>query len=521
MISSNQAVIMAHAASHIKIQDLTNLASQIAVCREQQKKVVLCHGVFDLLHVGHIRYLMSAKERGDVLVVSLTSDKHVNKGPHRPAFNQQLRAESIASLEAVDYVVVNDAPSAVDVIKALRPSYYVKGKDYKDRGSVRGGNLQKEETAIVEVGGQMAFVDEDLYSSSHLINSHLSPYNEATTKYLQQLRTKFPISAIEEAFTAMRKLRVLVVGETIIDEYQFCESIGKAGKEPVLVARSLSSEEFGGGAIAIANHVAGFCDQVGVLSCLGSIDSHARFVKSVLKKNVHAQFVTTEGRPTIKKKRYVEGYSMQKLFEVYTIDDDRPLPDQEEQQIIDNIKTLAKDYDVVLVADYGHGMISAPTVNALCEESRFLAVNTQANAGNRGFHTISRYPRADYVSISEVELRLEMRRRSGDPREMISSLLQRANYKKFTVTRGRYGLLTYDALHGFVEGPAFTGQVVDRVGSGDAVLSVTAPLAALNIDPELLVFVGNVVGAEAVKIVGHRSFLEYRPIMKSITSLLK
>jgi rfaE bifunctional protein nucleotidyltransferase chain/domain len=503
-----------------KIFDLPTLSRHLESSCGDGARVVLCHGVFDLLHVGHIKYLNQAKKMGEVLVVSLTSDKYVNKGPNRPAFNEHYRAESIAALECVDYVAVNDAPSAEKVIELIRPDYYVKGKDYKDRGETPGGNLARERSAVEKVGGELVYVEDELFSSSSLINSYMPPFSPEVMEYLRDFKSRHSLQSLEEMFAKMRGMKVLVVGEAIIDQYNYCEAIGKAGKEPVLVSRFLSSEQFIGGSLAIANHLAGFCDEVGVLCSLGTTDSFEGFIRQNLKSNVRPTFIPNEGYPTIQKLRYVEGYSLQKLFEVYTMDDDNFGPGHEEG-ILSSLHTLLPQYDVILVADYGHGMLSQNAVDLLCKESPYLAVNAQANAGNRGFHTISRYPKADYVSISEVELRLEMRKRGGDALELLNQLLQRTSYSRFTVTRGRNGLLVYDKELGPISAPAFTSSVVDRVGSGDAVLALTSPLSAMGVHPEVIGLIGNVAGSEAVKIVGHRSFLEYRPFWKHLTALLK
>src|SRR6266705_1601825 len=114
-----------------KICDLNELASRLNDLRTQGKKIIHCHGVFDLCHVGHIYHLKEAKSMGDVLIVTLTPDRWVNKGPDRPAFSDGLRAEVLAALDVVDYVAVNKWPTAVETIKLLRPAVYVKGPDYE------------------------------------------------------------------------------------------------------------------------------------------------------------------------------------------------------------------------------------------------------------------------------------------------------------------------------------------------------------------------------------------------------
>lgn len=503
-----------------KILDLPALADTVKADRSRGKRIVHCHGVFDLLHIGHIRHFMEARAHGDVLVVTITADQYVNKGPSRPAFGEQLRAEALAALECIDYVAVNQSESAIPAIEAVRPDFYVKGKEYRDRPKQRGGKLAKEETTVKEFGGSMVFTDDITFSSSALINNHFSPFPAEVSQYLRDIAAQHPPEYFEEYFDRIRKLKVLVVGETIIDEYHYCEAIGKAGKEPVLVSRSLSSEKFAGGILAIANNMAGFCAEVGVLSFLGSRDSHEDFIRARLKANVKLHKLVNRERPTIVKLRYVEQYLLQKLFEVYTIDDE-PLGPDDEADLCAALESELANYDVVVVADYGHGMLSEKAIDLLCSKSRFLAVNTQANAGNRGFHTISMYPKADYISISEGELRLDMRRRKGEPQKMVEEMLKRRNYGMVTVTRGKCGILCYSKERGFASAPALTEQVVDRIGSGDAVLAVTSLFAALKAPPDVLALIGNVAGAEAVRIVGHRSFLEYSPFVKHLTSLLR
>ena len=130
--------------ANTKIKTLPELAATLAGLRGQKRRIVHCHGVFDLLHVGHLRYFQEAKAMGDVLVVTLTTDRYVNKGPHRPAFTEQLRAEVLAGLECIDFVAINPTPSAIEAIQLLRPDVYVKGPDYKDAskdvtGKISGG----------------------------------------------------------------------------------------------------------------------------------------------------------------------------------------------------------------------------------------------------------------------------------------------------------------------------------------------------------------------------------------------
>ncbi len=165
-----------------KIKPLHELSELLQSLRDEGKKIVHCHGVFDLLHVGHIRYLEHAKKMGDTLVVTVTQDHHVNKGPHRPAFTEHLRAESLAALDCVDYVAVNQWPTAVETIKLLKPDFYVKGPDYKDSKDDITGKIKDEAEAVQSIGGEIRFTEDITFSSSHLINSIIPPFGEETNR---------------------------------------------------------------------------------------------------------------------------------------------------------------------------------------------------------------------------------------------------------------------------------------------------------------------------------------------------
>ncbi len=130
---------------NLKVKTLEELAEHLSSLRAEGKKIVLCHGVFDLLHIGHIRHFEQAKKLGDILVVTVTQDRYVNKGPHRPAFTEDLRAESIAALDCVDYVAINNWPTSVETIKLLKPDVYGKGSDYKDARKDYTGKITDEE----------------------------------------------------------------------------------------------------------------------------------------------------------------------------------------------------------------------------------------------------------------------------------------------------------------------------------------------------------------------------------------
>jgi rfaE bifunctional protein nucleotidyltransferase chain/domain len=149
-----------------------NQLQEIATRYKHEGKIVAhCHGCFDLMHPGHIKYFQASKNMGDILIVTLSPDKYVDKGPDRPVFNQRLRAESIAALECVDHVAINEWPTAVELLRLIKPDYYVKGQEF-EKLEDKTGKLQQEYEVVQEIGSEMRFTHEIVFSSTKLLNAH-------------------------------------------------------------------------------------------------------------------------------------------------------------------------------------------------------------------------------------------------------------------------------------------------------------------------------------------------------------
>jgi len=506
--------------SHSKIIDLEKLADIVAGAKRDGKVVVHCHGVFDLLHIGHIRYFEQARAMGDLLIVTLTQDRYVDKGPRRPAFTEQLRAEAVGSLSCVDYVAVNEWPTAEESLRLLCPDIYVKGSEFRDIKSDMTGKIGREEKIIREIGAKLAFTEDIVFSSTNLINRYMSLYPKEVGQYLDLFRTRHNLDEVQGVIDNMGSLKVLVIGDVIIDEYVYCEAIGKSSKDPVLAVKYQSEDRFAGGILAVANHVASFAGSVELVAVLGSKKSHEKFIRSKLNPRVTPHIFTAKGIPTITKKRFLEGYSLNKLLEMYVMEQ-RELAPELVEAICSTLRGMVEKFDLVLVADFGHGAITSSMIDILCKHASFLALNTQANAGNRGFNTVARYPRADYICIAEHEIRLETRDAQGELRPMMERTRSRLNARYMVVTRGRRGCLVSMDTGDFVAVPAFAGRVVDRVGAGDAFLAVTSMAASQGASPEQIGFIGNVVGAEAVEIVGNDKAIDRLKVKKHVASLLQ
>lgn len=503
-----------------KIISFKELPAIVEQLRKDQKTIVHCHGIFDLLHIGHIRHLQHASNMGDVLLVTVTPDEFVRKGNHRPIFTADLRVQGLAALDCVKYVMINESETAVEAIGIIRPDMYVKGQDFHDGEKADDVNFEREKAAVLGLGGQVRFTDDFFFSSSSLINRYLPVFPKEVSDYLLSFAARHRVSDITNYLKNAHDLKVLVIGETIIDEYQYCQAIGKSSKEPTLVVKKTSEELFAGGILAVANHVASFTDQVTMITMVGNDNKYTNFIQNKLNPNIRAIFLPKQNAPTIVKRRFVESYFMTKMFEVYEIDDS-PLNHANDQQLCNLLEEHVPRADLVIVTDFGHTMMTKRAINIVANKSRFLALNVQSNAGNMGYHTISQYPCADFISISENETRLEARDKQSDLKGIVLELCSKLNCKYFTVTRGKNGSLCYSRDEGFFHIPALASHVVDRIGAGDASLSISSLCVAQQAPMEIVGFIGNAAGSQAVATMGNREPIGSELLTRYIESLLR
>ena len=279
-----------HSKNREKIMGLEELAERVARLKHEGHSVALCHGTFDLLHVGHVKHIEVAKEIADHVVVTLTADDFVSKGPGRPAFNERLRADQMAALADVSLVAINRAVTAVNVINALQPNFYIKGSDYKNPSDDVTGNIGKEAAAVQKHGGELIFSDAATFSSSQLLNEKFEILSNETKSFLGRIKRSIDFASVSSLLASLKDHKVLVLGDAIIDEYRYTKALGQSGKYNVACAKYQSAEKFAGGSLAVANHVASLVDEVTLITGLGS------FGKSCAK-TYHHNFITSLMRP--------------------------------------------------------------------------------------------------------------------------------------------------------------------------------------------------------------------------------
>ena len=491
--------------------------------RQQGKRIVQSHGIFDLIHPGHVCHLEEARALGDILVVTITADKQVQKGPGRPYFNQQLRVKSLAALSCIDYVVVVPFTGAVEAIEAVRPNIYCKGKEYEDPDFDTEGGLKDEVAAVRRIGGEVRYIGSIKYSSTKLLNQYFDHLSIPVKSFCNSLASRYTRRTFVEAVESFSNLKVLVIGDTIFDRYSYVKVQGLTSKARILSGRFLNEQTQCGGALAVFRHVKQFAEQVKFISLVGS----EPWVEPVLRQHLEPaeDLVVRDAEfTTIVKKRYVEpradGAELSKLFSVNYIDAHPPSKktlDEIEAKLYSEIPK----HDVVLLLDFGHGMMQQRLRQIVQEMAPFLALNCQTNSNNHGFNVINRqYQRADAFTLDEQEMLLAIGRRQIDFAQELGGLKAAFHAKYAWLTRGAVQTIGISQEKEACLCPPLETDVIDTVGAGDAFFAVAALAAVKKLPIELSTFLGQLAGAQAVKIVGNEHPISKQVLLKAGMSLL-
>ena len=489
--------------------------------RSEGKKIAHCHGVFDLVHPGHMEHFKEAAKMGDILVVSVTSDKYVRKGPGRPFFSNEIRINFLCAIEYIDYVILSEGYTADDVIEVVRPNYWVKGEEYRNPANDTT-HAQASEVALVrKYGGDIRFTSGFRSSSSFLLNKSLASFSDELMEYLIKLKERYSLVNVEKACDMFSKLSVLVIGDVIIDQYIYCAPPRGMTKDTGHSTRILSRESSLGGSIAVARHIAAFCDKVDLISIIGSEKDVLEKIKDELSHKVGNRLISAKDYYTIIKTKYIvrneKRQELNKLFSVNNIQIPAHIPVEARKQFTEFIENNVSSYDLVVVCDYGHGLIEEETINLVENKSKLLSVNCQTNATNYGLNLITKYKRADFFSLDQNELKLAMHNDSIDEAENLRRLKKKIGAKAGWLTRGSQG--AFGISDKVIDCPAVSTIVKDTIGAGDAFFSLASLAASVGSDIEFSTFMGNVGGALGANIIGNTRSLEKNDVLKFSATL--
>jgi cytidyltransferase-like protein len=461
-----------------KVKTVEELCAEIGP-RPRSQTVVMCHGVFDLVHPGHIRHLVYAKEKADILVASLTADAHITKAQYRPFVPQELRALNLAALEMVDYVVIDPNPTPLENIGRLQPDYFAKGYEYTNGGV--HPNTQKEIDVLRSYGGEILFTPGDIvYSSSHLIET--GPPDIAIEKLLMLMEAEgLSFGRLRQIIERFEGKEVHVVGDTIVDSLTYTTMIGGMTKTPTPSVRFDNRVDFIGGAAVVAKHLRAAGAKVTFSTVLGE-DALKDFVlEGLASAGVDVLPIIDHARPTTHKNAFVCGDY--RLLKVDTLDN-RSITDAQADEIAGHLQKVA--VDAVVFSDFRHGIFNRRTIPGLTHaipRDAFRVADSQVASrwGNvlefRGF---------DLLTPNEREARFALADQDTGVRPLAAKLHEQSECRTVILKLGDRGVLTCRAgkendPRTFFVVDSFVERVVDAVGAGDALLAY-ATLSML-VDP--------------------------------------
>lgn len=493
--------------------------------RRQGKKVVHCHGVFDLLHPGHIAHFEEAKQLGDILVITVTASEYVNKGPGRPYFSDDLRMKTIAALECVDFVILSENETAIEIMGFVQPDYYVKGKEYENSESDISQNIEKEIAAVRSYGGDVYFTDNQVvFSSTKLLNHNFEVFPLGVKEYARDLAGQYSFADIKKAVDDLSQLNILVVGDAVIDEYVFSAILGLMSKDRGLSSRYLKEERYLGGALVVARHLAAFSKNVSVCTIIGQESSiHSQMLHELsgdmfLDLCIDPNFQTTCKRRFIEKRGIREEYD--KLFSINYLMEEEKLNQVNRDAFHLKLDRNIPDYDMVIVADYGHGALDQKAMDIIQEKSKFLALNCQTNSTNYGMNLITKYDHADVFTLDQREMSLAYSTRSQNYAFLMGELKNHLHSQGGWLTLGSLGAIAINKEGNTLKAPALTLNVQDTVGAGDAFFALSSICARLGLPFEIGTFFGNIAGALAANVLGNSKAINKLEFLKFASTLL-
>lgn len=442
--------------------------------KKNKFKLGLVHGVFDVLHVGHIEHFKEAKKLCNKLVVSVTSDKFVNKGPNRPAFNIKERINVLSSLKFVDDVIISNNETAVESIKKIKPNVYFKGSDYKDVNINGKNNLRKEIVELKKNNGKFVITDTKLKSSSKILNENYGYIKKDTQKFLKTINKVNFIKKLKESLlnnlVNTKKNSFIVIGEPILDKYTKVKILGKSQKSSVISTAKSKSITYGGGVILVLNFLS---DLVKQISYFGILNNNVKNkINSYFKKSARINLagINNKNEKIIQKERFIDNYSQMRLFQTNT-NEKFNLSHELENLFNKKILNYINNFKNIIIFDYGYYYMNKRLINLINKKNKNFFINCQTNSSNFGFNLFKKYNKAEILCIDEIELRLSFGEKIKEIKDILKDNLNLLKkYKVFIVTSGSKGCHIVNS-NKIKYIPTFFNTTRDTTGCGDIFFS--------------------------------------------------
>ena len=466
----------------------------------RKEPVVMCHGTFDIVHPGHLRHLFYAKEKGKVLVVSVTADKYVYKGDDRPYVPQELRAKNLAAMELVDYVVVDYNETPIQNILVIKPDYFIKGFEYRQDDIHT--KTKEEIKAVSSYGGEVIFSPGDtVYSSTHLLKVHKPKIGLDKLVSLMEAE-KVSFNDLLKTLDKMKDIKVHVVGDVIVDKYSYCSVLGPTTKTPTFSVKFESSETFLGGAGIVAKQVKSLGADVTLTTVLGDDKLKDYVLEDLRRAEIRTNAIIDHTRPTTQKERFwADGY---KLLQVDTVDNSIV-----SEKILEELtEYISKEKaDVAVFSDFRHGIFRRETIRGMIRVIDSNTVKVADSQVSNRWGNILEFNGFDIIFPNEKEARFALGDQDTGVRPLAGKLYKKSGTKYLMLKLGEKGILVYrdasESPRDFFFIDSFVEDIVDSLGAGDAMLAATSLAYRASKNIMISSIIGNAAAALACEVEGN------------------
>lgn len=441
LASGSSAEPLCPVAAADKVLSLDRLLMLRDRARREGKRVVQCHGCFDIVHPGHLRHLRHARSQGDILLVTITGDGEIHKGNGRPLIPQELRAENLAALDCVDWVYIESRPTAAELLNEVQPDIYVKGKEYEQNNDPR---FAAEKAAVLRHGGRVVFSSGDvIFSSTALIAAlerSVDPYHARLRELLD--REELSGEALVRVMSGFRGKRFVVVGEVIRDTYVLCDRPDVAGESPIMTLRPVETRAYDGGAAIIARHLAALGAIPTLVTTLPAAAEADELRRRLMADGVQVCAVNTDTKLPEKQRFLVGGQKVMKLDLIERYELDETTQRALEGLVLDAAGAVA---DGAIIADFGLGLWSQSLLSRLCPALRARVGVMAGDVSGRRSH-LRHFRDMDLLCPSESELRESYHLFDEGLGLLAYQLLSETRSRHAMVTMGPEGLIAFDQL---------------------------------------------------------------------------
>ena len=466
--------------------------------RYQGKKLVFVSGTFNIIHPGHVRMLTFAKSVGEVLIIGLFKDEAMGA-----LVSFESRREGLLALKMVDDVIPLYQDELLSCLEFLRPQIVVKGKEHEEISN-------SEQPVVTGYGGHLLFSSGELvFSSSEFIRTELLknikhapfpgivPLDFAPGQGLSKER-------IIKRIDSFKGLRVLVIGDLIVDEYIQCDAIGMSQEDPTIVVSPVEVKSFVGAAGFVAKNFSNLGAFVNFVSIVGRDIKAEESARELRECNVVTHFVSDDSRPTTVKQRFrAQGKTLLRVSHLRTHD----AADHYCKQALRVISDLMSSSDLVVFSDFNYGCLPQGMVNkviASCLEHRIAYVaDSQASSQ---ISDVSRFRGASFLAATEREARLAVNDFKSGIQNVANKLIRKASAEHLFIKLGPEGLIALKAQGSEVVTsslPAFNSNPVDVVGAGDSLLAASSLALRSGASVYEAAYIGSIAAALQISRVGN------------------